>query len=330
MKKLLPIILLLLLSVSLAVPALADGVNAGGGEPTIHYAHGQPTTWNSPNVISMEGIPWLIGYQDGDFVDCNFVGFDESPKGAYYTFRDGCTIQVAPNPNSGITLVNFELFDVDGKYNDGGDFSFFNNDDWSDTTPMEPITLHFDKGLVTLEGTRVTRNEYVFTSLLSFGEDGGFNGYFQIDVASAKAYPSTQTVEVDGKKVEFQCYALKDANGNDTNYIKLRDLADILSGTAAQFDVGWDGSVIITTGKPYAKNGTEQQTPFSGVRDYQGAGDADVIIDGESVGMAAFVLHDDNGGGYTYFKLRDLGDMLGFTVDWNAQRGIYIETTPAL
>ena len=33
---------------------------------------------------------------------------------------------------------------------------------------------------------------------------------------------STQTVTVDGKAVEFQMYALKDANGNDTNYVKLR------------------------------------------------------------------------------------------------------------
>ena len=73
------------------------------------------------------------------------------------------------------------------------------------------------------------------------------------------AYPSTQKVDVDGKAVEFQCYALKDAEGSDTNYIKLRDLADILNGSAAQFQVGWDENVTITTGASYTPNGTEQK-----------------------------------------------------------------------
>ena len=52
------------------------------------------------------------------------------------------------------------------------------------------------------------------------------------------AHASAQTVTVDGKPVEFQMYALKDANGNDTNYIKLRDMAYVLNGTKAQFSVG--------------------------------------------------------------------------------------------
>ena len=46
------------------------------------------------------------------------------------------------------------------------------------------------------------------------------------------AYASTQTVLVDGSAVIFQAYALKDAYGNDTNYVKLRDVAQILNGTA--------------------------------------------------------------------------------------------------
>ena len=57
------------------------------------------------------------------------------------------------------------------------------------------------------------------------------------------AYASTQTILVDGTSVVFQAYALKDANGNDTNYVKLRDVAQVLNGTAAQFEVGWNGAV---------------------------------------------------------------------------------------
>ena len=139
------------------------------------------------------------------------------------------------------------------------------------------------------------------------------------------AYPSTQEVDVDGKAIEFQCYALKDANGYDTNYIKLRDLAAILNGTAAQFEVDWDGDITITTGQAYTPNGTEHNTPFGGERAYQKI-TKPTRVNSVPADLDAFQLKDDNGGGYTYYKLRDLGAALGITVDRSAERGIYIET----
>lgn len=139
------------------------------------------------------------------------------------------------------------------------------------------------------------------------------------------AYQSTQTVQVDGKAVTFECYALKDANGNATNYIKLRDLADILNGSAAQFQVGWDGSVTITTKTAYTPNGSEGNTPFSGDRAYQEAA-APTKVNGQTADLAAFVLNDDAGGGYTYYQLRDLAQALGFNVGWSADKGVFVET----
>ena len=152
-------------------------------------------------------------------------------------------------------------------------------------------------------------------------------GYLAIaDVlAAATAYASTQTVLVDGGPVEFQCYALKDAAGNDTNYIKLRDLAFVLNGTAVQFNVGWDGAVNIETGRAYAANGSEMSTPFRGNRACEPAA-AETRIDGSPVALDAIVLKDDAGGAYTYYKLRDLGAALGFTVGWSAETGIYLQT----
>ena len=143
--------------------------------------------------------------------------------------------------------------------------------------------------------------------------------------ASGTAAASTQAVEVDGKAVEFQMYALKDANGNSTNYVKLRDLAHVLNGTAAQFSVGYDGAISLTTGQPYEDTGSEMTTPFSGDRAYTGGGQS-VKINGSAVEMTAINLLDDNGGGYNYFKLRDLGAALGFNVSWSAEKGIFVET----
>jgi len=143
--------------------------------------------------------------------------------------------------------------------------------------------------------------------------------------ASGTSYASTQTVTVDGKAVEFQMYALKDANGNDTNYVKLRDVAATLNGTPAQFEVSWDGAVNIVTGQPYTPNGSEMSTPFTGDRAYT-VPTSETKVNGSAAALESIVLTDDSGNGYTYYKLRDLGTALGFTVDWSAEQGVFIQT----
>lgn len=140
------------------------------------------------------------------------------------------------------------------------------------------------------------------------------------------AYAATQAVLVDGKTVEFQMYALRDGNNNPTNYVKLRDVASVLNGTAAQFEVGWDrDGVTITTGKPYTPNGSEMSTPFSGDPAYDFP-EAQTRVNGKGAALEAIVLTDDRGGQYTYYKLRDLGTALGFRVDWSKEKGVFIET----
>ena len=143
--------------------------------------------------------------------------------------------------------------------------------------------------------------------------------------ATGTAYASTQTWELDGKKVTFQTYALKDANGNPTQYVKIRDLALALNDTAARFSVDWDGSVNIVTGKAYAPNGSENKTPFSGDRAYK-TPTSPANVNGKASDLQAIVLTDDSGGQYNYYKFRDLGRALGFNVGWTSARGSFIET----
>ena len=122
-------------------------------------------------------------------------------------------------------------------------------------------------------------------------------------------------------------YAILDANGNGTNYIKLRDMAHILNGTKAQFSVGYSNQtgITATSGQPYQDTGSEMKTPFSGDRSYSGGG-LKVQVNGKSVEMTAISLLDDQGNGYTYFKLRDLGKALGFNVGFSREQGVYIES----
>lgn len=132
------------------------------------------------------------------------------------------------------------------------------------------------------------------------------------------AYANTQTVLLDGKPVTFQTYALKDNYGGLTNYIKLRDMAYYLNGTKAQFAVSWNpdnGAVAMRPGSAYTPNGSELKTPFSGDRAYRdGAGYA--VFGSTRYSVSSIVLTDDNGGDYTYFKLRDLGYRLEFNVSY--------------
>lgn len=146
--------------------------------------------------------------------------------------------------------------------------------------------------------------------------------------AADTAYVRNQTITIDGTPVIFQTYALIDANGGETNYVKVRDVAYALNGTSAPFNVTWDGAVNLIPNTAYSANGSEMSTPFSGDRSYTIA-TAPTKVNGVVTDLDAIYLTDNNGGGYTYYKLRDLGTALGFIVDWNAEQGIIVETPHA-
>jgi len=146
------------------------------------------------------------------------------------------------------------------------------------------------------------------------------------DDGSQTAYASTQSVDVDGKKVNFEMYALKDpTTGYLTNYVKARDVAQVLNGSKAQFSVGWDGVMNLTSGASYTPNGSEMSTPFTGDRPYT-LPTSPTNVNGTVSNLEAIVLTDDQGGGFTYYKLRDLGQALGFNVGWSQEKGVFIET----
>ncbi|MEG0441017.1 MAG: hypothetical protein RR544_01770, partial [Oscillospiraceae bacterium] len=52
-----------------------------------------------------------------------------------------------------------------------------------------------------------------------------------------------------------------------------------------------------------------------------------IAIDDYFSQLDYLTLTDAKGGGYTYYKLRDLGSALGFKVDWNG-KNVTIATAP--
>jgi hypothetical protein len=120
--------------------------------------------------------------------------------------------------------------------------------------------------------------------------------------------------------VAFDAYHI-----NDNNYFKLRDLAYILSGSEKQFEVTWDGAaqkILLTSGRPYTPVGGEMTGKGTGTKTPKTT-TSKVTLDGREVNITAYHIENSN-----YFKLRDIGELFDFEVDWDgANQTIIIDTS---
>ena len=127
--------------------------------------------------------------------------------------------------------------------------------------------------------------------------------------ASTPAKPSTHKIYVDGERANVAAYEI-----NDNNYFKLRDVAAILSGTDAQFEVTWDEAsqtITLTDGHAYTTVGGEMGSiPAAN----QTAEDSTAIVyrDGTQVHYTGYNINDNN-----YYKLRDIAADFDFGVTWD-------------
>ena len=128
--------------------------------------------------------------------------------------------------------------------------------------------------------------------------------------SAPKVVLSPQNLAVDGAAVDCMKY-----NIDGSNYFMLRDLAYLLNGTGSQFSVGWDDAtktVSIVTGGAYAPNGSELQVGEDR--------SATAVVSAQTILINGEVRTDlsvYNIGGNNFFKLRELGDALGFDVDYD-------------
>lgn len=128
---------------------------------------------------------------------------------------------------------------------------------------------------------------------------------------STTATPSTHKVYVDGEKANVAAYEI---NGN--NFFKLRDIAAILNGTDAQFEVTWNGAenrIDLTDGKAYTTVGGELETIPAGTQTAN-LSTAWVYQDGRPASLTGFEINGNN-----YYKLRDVADAFDFNVTWDGE-----------
>ena len=120
---------------------------------------------------------------------------------------------------------------------------------------------------------------------------------------------SASQITVDSVPKDIVAYNIK---GN--NYFKLREVAILLSGTKAQFDVGWDAessTILLTSGTAYTGTDSIVATPIANPV----ARNTPVSIkkDGAYILLNAYNINGNN-----FFKLRDLAAAFDFGVTWDA------------
>ena len=129
--------------------------------------------------------------------------------------------------------------------------------------------------------------------------------------SAADVTASPQKLSVDGTDADCDKY-----NIDGSNYFKLRDLAYLLSKSDSRFSVAFDAesnAVTVVPGGDYVPVGGELERGKD-LSKTAVASKQSVLINGEAVeGISVY-----NIGGNNYFKLRDLGSALGFTVAFDA------------
>ena len=139
------------------------------------------------------------------------------------------------------------------------------------------------------------------------------------EVKTVNAVKSSQKVSVDGKTVEIDAY-----NIEGSNYFKLRDVAVILSGTEKKFDTGYDEEqkkITLDLKKAYSQANagvskiTKKEAKGIVIQEHH-------LVDGNLVYLETILIDGNN-----YAKLRNLGNITGFAVDYDpAKNEILINT----
>lgn len=136
-----------------------------------------------------------------------------------------------------------------------------------------------------------------------------------------EALPSAHGVSVDGRDVPLFAF-----NIGGFNFFMLRDIAFLLNGTPGQFEIAWDGlanAINLIPGQPYTPVGTE----FAGLGLLEAAtavpATAALLIDGQT----APFIRAYNINGSNFFMLRELGEVLGFGVDFDEESGTILIAT---
>lgn len=138
----------------------------------------------------------------------------------------------------------------------------------------------------------------------------GDNNADHAEQSQVTAKPTAATVQVNGKTIAFDAYEI---GGN--NYFKLRDIAQVLNGSQKQFEVQYikeSDSIALTANKSYTSVGGELTAATQSGAITAKQSTQKVLLNDKSCDLTAYNIYNNN-----YFKLRDLGKLFDFGVQWD-------------
>lgn len=129
-------------------------------------------------------------------------------------------------------------------------------------------------------------------------------------VSEEKAVMSTQKFTLNGKSINAAAYII-----GGKNYLKLRDMAALLNGKKAQFNVGYDserGLVKLELAKPYKILASDLK-PIASKEATATMQDMNLVVDGKERKLRSALISGSN-----YIELRNLSELVGFDVDFDS------------
>lgn len=138
-------------------------------------------------------------------------------------------------------------------------------------------------------------------------------------VEEPEAVGKNDGIKIDSMDVKVPAYVIE-----NENYFKIRDLAYALKDSKAKFKVDYDmkkKAIVIESKKDYEPLETDMQPIKNiksiGIRSYD-----KLIINGEETEVKAYKIE-----GFNYFRLRELGEILGFGVDYDFENNKVVITS---
>lgn len=123
------------------------------------------------------------------------------------------------------------------------------------------------------------------------------------------AIHSSAAINVNGTRITLNGY-----NVNDSNYFKIRDIAMILRDTGSKFNVEWDNvnnAIRIVPGADYIVIGGELSGEITGELNVL-ENSTPIYVNDKETAITAYNIN-----GSAYFKIRDIADATGFTIEWD-------------
>ncbi len=133
---------------------------------------------------------------------------------------------------------------------------------------------------------------------------------------TVNAVKNTNTITLDGQNVMVGSYIVE-----NSNYLKLRDVAAIMNGKKSQFSVSYDNAkrlISIDLAKAYEKiDGDLAEITMDKAKAKLEV--KKILVNGEEKEIKTALINNNN-----YLKLRDLGKLAGFGVGYDAKDKIII------